>query len=147
MDISVFNHFKRNLGNEIRNYQQSNKIIVDETNIVGVAAKAFHETLTRAHLVDGFERTEIYLLSRNKMLANQIRVESMNHWLMEERVMHKKPKRDINAQIVSGACLMTSDESFEHHVAKERERHIKYAKKNLKRKLKFIQLKVLYIKA
>ncbi|KAJ8523897.1 hypothetical protein ON010_g17221 [Phytophthora cinnamomi] len=95
------------------------KIIVDETNIVGVAAKAFREALTRAHLVDAFGMT-----ARSGDNVDQVRVESMNHWIMEERVMHKKPKRDINAHIcIAGAeskeakCIAKAQDKDDRRVA------------------------------
>ncbi|KAE9262159.1 hypothetical protein PR003_g33644 [Phytophthora rubi] len=73
--------------------------------------------------------------------VDSVRVASLNHWLMEERVMHKKPKRDINAQIVSGACLMTSDESFEYHVAKSKEKADKLREKELRAQAKVAKTK------
>ncbi|GMF60900.1 unnamed protein product [Phytophthora fragariaefolia] len=49
--------------------------------------------------------------------------------------------RDINAQIVSGACLMTSDESFEYHVAKAKEKADKLREKEFKAQVKVAKAK------
>jgi len=72
LDVSVFQHFKRELDNEIDHFQKSSLMMAEKSNIVGIASRALDRSVTRSRIVDGFEKTGIYPLSRSKMLEGII---------------------------------------------------------------------------
>lgn len=67
LDVSVFQHFKRELDKEINTYQKSTLMMAEKGNIVGIASRALDRSVTRARIVDGFEKAGIYPLSSSKM--------------------------------------------------------------------------------
>jgi len=72
LDVTVFQHFKRELNNEIDAFQKKTHMMADKSNLAALGSRALEKALTRARIVDGFEKTGIYRLDCSKMLTGLI---------------------------------------------------------------------------
>jgi hypothetical protein len=72
LDVTVFQHFKQELVNELDSVQKQAHMIVDNSNFVALGSLALEKALTRSRIVDGFENTGIFRLDSSKMLLGII---------------------------------------------------------------------------